>query len=200
MNNIIKEKNEEMDKWCTILNEAAYKKNIVVHSDIGKTPYEAVFGILPRKEVHSVSADTTEDNGNENNPAVPVLDSPIPSKRKHEENDTPRKKLKTDINERQLNYNVKMTESRQKGPTFHTNEYVSIKIDKVDKTSPIHPNVLMGKITEVENDYAKIVTKFGKLKTYISTNRLNKCTATNITLDYTKEITFSAACRKAAEQ
>ena len=29
------------------------------------------------------------------------------------------------------------------------------------------------------DDYAKIVTKFGRLKTYISTNRLNKCTATN---------------------
>ena len=50
---------------------------------------------------------------------------------------------------------------------------VSIKIDPVDKMSPFHPNVWIGKITEVENDNAKIVTKFGRLKTYISTNRLN---------------------------
>ena len=77
---------------------------------------------------------------------------------------------------------------------------MSIKIDKVDKTSPLHPNVLIGKITEVENDYVKIVTKFGRLKTFISTNRLNKCTATNIVFDYGKEITFSTACKKAAEQ
>ena len=104
------------------------------------------------------------------------------------------------INERQLNYNSKMKESRKRGPKFNVDEYVSIKIDPVDKISPHHPNVLIGKITEVENDYAKIVTKFGRLKTYISTNRLNKCTATNIQLDFSTEITFSAACKKAAQQ
>ena len=27
MNNILKEKQQPMNKWCTILNEAAYKKN-----------------------------------------------------------------------------------------------------------------------------------------------------------------------------
>ena len=75
---------------------------------------------------------------------------------------------------------------------------VSIKIDPVDKISPLHPNVLIGKITEVENDYAKIVTKFGRLKTYISTNRLNKCTEANIQLEFSTEITFSA--RKTVEQ
>ena len=66
-----------------------------------------------------------------------------------------------------------MKESRKRGPKFHVDEYVSIKIDSVDKFSPLHPNVLIGTITEVENDYTKIVTKFGRLKTYISTNRLN---------------------------
>ena len=95
------------------------------------------------------------------------------------------------INERQLNYNSKMKESRKRGPKFNVDEYVSIKIDPVDKISPHNPNVLIGKITEVENDYAKIVTKFGRLKTYISTN---------IQLDFSREITFSAACKKAAGQ
>ena len=93
-----------------------------------------------------------------------------------------------------------MKESTKKAPKFHADEFVCIKIDRVDKTSPLHPNVLIGKIIEVENDYAKIVTKFRRLKTNISMNRLNKCTTTNINLDYTKEITFSAACRKVAEQ
>ena len=65
-----------------------------------------------------------------------------------------------------------MKESRKRGPRFHVDEYVSIKIDPVDKFSPLHPNVLIGKITEAENDYTiKIVTKFGRLKTYISTNK-----------------------------
>ena len=76
-----------------------------------------------------------------------------------------------------------MKESRKRRPKFHVDEYVSIKIDPVDKISPLHLTVLIGKITEVENDYAKIVTKFGRLKTYISTKRLNKYTATNIQLD-----------------
>ena len=93
-----------------------------------------------------------------------------------------------------------MKESRRKAPKFHADESVCIKIDRVHKTSPLHPNVLIGKIIEVEDDYAKIVTKFGRLKTYISMNRLNKCTTTNINQVYTKEITFSAAYRKAAEQ
>jgi len=52
----ITEKNDEEVNWCKTLSEAAYKKNIFVHSATGKSPYEAVFGILPRKEVH-VSAD-----------------------------------------------------------------------------------------------------------------------------------------------
>ena len=118
--------------------------------------------------------------------------SPNPNKRKHEENHTQRKKLKTDMNERQLNYNTKMKESRSKALKFHADEFVCIKIDRVDKTLPLYPNDLIGKIIEVEDDYAKIVTKpFGRLKTCISMNRLNKCTTTNINLDYTKEIMFS---------
>ena len=168
MKNIITKKNDEEVKWCKTLSEAAYKKNIFVHSATGKSPYETVFGILPRKEVH-VSADVKKP-GNE---STPVTDFPNLNKRKHDDNNTQRKKLKTDINERQLNYNSKMKKTRKRGPKFHVDEYVSIKIDPVDKISPLHPNVLIGKITEVENDYAKIVTKFGRLKTYISTNRLN---------------------------
>ena len=54
---------------------------------------------------------------------------------------TQRKKLKTDINERQLNYNSKMKETRKRGPKFHVDEYVSITIDPVDKISPLHPHV-----------------------------------------------------------
>ena len=65
-----------------------------------------------------------------------------------------------------------------------------LKLIQWTKFHPLHPNVIIGKITEVENDYAKIVTKFGRLKTYISTNRLNKCTATNIQLDFSTEITW----------
>ena len=198
MNNILKEKQQPMNKWCTILNEAAYKKNIANHIAIDKTPYEAVFGMLPRREVHPAGTVITVDSSKEENPAV--LDSKGTNKRKHEdEEDAQRKKLQRDITEKQTNYNTRMKQ-RRKQAAFSPDDHVSIKIDKVDKTSPLHPNVLIGKIITVENDYAKIVTKFGRVNTYISTNRLNKCTATNINFDYSKEIAFSAACKKAAEQ
>ena len=74
MKNIITKKNDEEVNWCKTLSEAAYKKNIFVHSATGKSPYEAVFGILPRKEVH-VSADV-EKLGKE---STPVTDFPNPN-------------------------------------------------------------------------------------------------------------------------
>ena len=83
---------------------------------------------------------------------------------------------------------------------FKIDEFVSIRIDKVDKTSPLHPNVLLGKVTEVDGNYAKIVTKCGIFSTYISTSRLKKCTQTSVTFNYSKEITFSAACKMAVNQ
>jgi len=46
---------------------------------------------------------------------------------------------------------------------------VSIKIDKVEKTTPLHPNMLLGKIIEIEDTgCVKIVTEFGKVNTLIS--------------------------------
>ena len=48
-----------------------------------------------------------------------------------------------------------MRESRKKKDKFKIDEFVSIKIDQVDKTSPLHKNVLFGKVTEVDNNYAK---------------------------------------------
>ena len=74
---------------------------------------------------------------------------------------------------------------------------VSIKIDKVDKTTPMHPNMLIWKITAIENSYAKVVTQFGVIKGLIAPSRLNACTATGVELNYTKEISFSGACKEA---
>ena len=115
------------------------------------------------------------------------------------------KRLK--ISENQTKYNDKMVHQSQKKATkkcsqFKVGDVVSIKIDKVDKTSVFHPNMLMGKITEIheENNYAKVETKFGKIQTLISHTRLNHCTTTNLTFDYTKEISFSSAYKNANSQ
>ena len=53
-----------------------------------------------------------------------------------------------------------MKASRGKVDKFKINDFVSIKIDKVEKTSPLYTNLLLGKVTEVENHYAKIVPTF----------------------------------------
>ena len=74
---------------------------------------------------------------------------------------------------------------------------VSIKIDKVDKKTPMHPNMLMGKITAVENGYAKVVTQFGVIQRFVETSRLQFCTATGVKLNYDKETCFSSACYEA---
>ena len=36
-----------------------------------------------------------------------------------------------------------MKESRKRGPKLHVDEYLSIKIDPVDKFSPLYANVLI---------------------------------------------------------
>ena len=90
--------------------------------------------------------------------------------------------------------------SAKKCNQFKVGDVVSTKIDRVDKTSLFHPNMLLGKITELENQYARVVTKFGIIQTLISPTRLNLCTATNLSFDYTKEITFTSACKQASIQ
>ena len=59
-----------------------------------------------------------------------------------------------------MDYNERMKKSRPKAETLNVGDYVSIKIDKVDKT-PLHPNILIGEILAFENDYAKVACKFG---------------------------------------
>ena len=135
--------------------------------------------MLPKREVHSTGTANAEESSIAENPAD--FDSQGANKRKHEKDEnTQRKRLQRERTEKQTNYNSKM-KPRRKPAAFSTDNPVSIKIEKVD-------NVLIGKIITVENDYVKIVTKFGRVKMYISTNRLNKCTATNINFDYSKEI------------
>ena len=103
------------------------------------------------------------------------------------------------IRERQSQYNegmVKQTRQLRKAPS-KIDDMVAIKIYRVDKTSPVHPNMLLGKIMEIRKDYAKIVTPQGIIKSFISFSRLYPCTSRNVTLDYCKEISFTGACKQA---
>ena len=110
-----------------------------------------------------------------------------------------RLKKRRKIQESQEKYNQKMVDSsKEQRQKFKINDLVSIKIDKVDKSTR-HPNLLMAKIVSVDSysNYVQVVTPFGRIKGAIAPNRLNHCTATNVTFNDNKEI-FSAACKEAA--
>lgn len=47
--NILKDRNESLGKWSTVLGEAAYKKNTTLHRAINKVLSQVVFSMLPRK-------------------------------------------------------------------------------------------------------------------------------------------------------
>ena len=58
------------------------------------------------------------------------------------------------IRERQSQYNeemVKQTRQSRK-PPYEIDDVVAIKIDRVNKTSPVHPNTLLRKIMEIRKD------------------------------------------------
>ena len=107
--------------------------------------------------------------------------------------------MRTEANSHQMVYNETMNKSRQKAKTFNVGDYVSIKIDKVDKTQ-LHPNVLIEEILAFENDYAKVACKFGIISTLISPAKLVKCQATDIVISKDKSITFTKACKLAINQ
>lgn len=51
----------------------------------------------------------------------------------------------------------------------------------------MHPNLLLGKVIDAQNNYVQVVTPFGCIKGLIAPTRLFPCTATNVKLDYEKE-------------
>ena len=190
---------QNVKKWCEKVAEAAYTRNISYHRTIKMTPYEAVYGIKAHREVlHSQISESDQE---------------LPHKETHPDAyedlnecevqlEQPQKRQKlTENQEKYNNEMIKQTEKRneQSKNKFKVGDMVLIKIDWVDKTSPLHSNLLLRKIEEIVNSYARIVTKFGRINTLISPIRLYPCSVTtqNIELDYSTELTFSAACKRA---
>ena len=62
---------------------------------------------------------------------------------------------------------------------------MALKINKMEMETPLHQNVLLAQIVELEGDCAKIITKCG----FITSNRLSKLKKNNILFDNSKEIT-----------
>ena len=61
-------------------------------------------------------------------------------------------------------YHQQTRKQAQKQPKFKISDMVAIKINKVDKINPFHPNMLLGQIIEIEESgYVRIVTEYGKV-------------------------------------
>ena len=82
---------------------------------------------------------------------------------------------------------------KKKKKKFKLQDYVALKINKMEKETPLRPNVLLAQIEELEGDCAKIITKFG----FITTSRLSK-SETNILFHNSKEITLKRAYKMAS--
>ena len=67
---VLKERCESLGKWCFVLSEAAYKKNITEHKAISQVPYEAVFCIFPRKQM----PDATEEDHTEESEQMTTME------------------------------------------------------------------------------------------------------------------------------
>ena len=149
--------------WCKKLNEISYTRNITYHSAIKTTPHEAVYGIEPHREVLHVqqsievisdSNSTQLDKPNHN------LEQNIPNSLEVEENDLVQteehQRKRMTISENRASYNEKMVQQSKKKADkkcsqFKVEDVVSIKIKKVNKMTPFTPNMLIGKITEIDN-------------------------------------------------
>ena len=190
---IISMADKEIQKWCQYTREASYTRNISYHRAIKLSPYEAVYGIKPHREMMTSNTEESTQNQSEEENDQEATEN---------DEESPRKGQK--IVENQTKYNTDMinqTKRKQqnKQPIFKISDMVAVKIDKVDKTNPLHPNMLLGKIISVEDTgCVQIVTEYGKINTLISTSRLTPCTAMNVHLDCSCEISFSAACKKAS--
>ncbi|XP_068750736.1 uncharacterized protein [Montipora capricornis] len=185
--------NKNIERWCEYTMQASDTMKVTLHRAINTTPYEVVFGITAHRENHQNTDEDIKCQGET---------TELASGKNTLDNDQcetfERAAKRQKIREQQSQYNeemVKQTSQLRKAP-FKIDYIVAIKMDRVDKTSPVHPNMLVGKIMEIRKDYAKIVTPQGIIKGFISFSRLYPCTSRNVTVDYCKEISFTAALSK----
>lgn len=195
---IVSTADKNINKWCQYTREASYTRNISYHRAIKLSPYEAVYGIKPHREKLNEQTKERESEQEENKLEENSEKTSQPQDDEHQ----PRKRQK--ITENQTKYNAAMVnqtkrKQEKKQPKFKVADMVAVKIDKVDKTTPLHPNMLLGKVTSIEQTgFVQIVTQYGKINTLISPSRLYPCSATNVQLNYSTEISFTAACKKAS--
>ncbi|EDO41664.1 predicted protein [Nematostella vectensis] len=167
------EAHKELKRWCESTSQASYTMNITHHRAINERPYEVVFGFKANREHRNVA-----DN----------------------EDEMPGAKRQKRI-ERQEAYNQKMVEQTKRKQKFKKDDIVAIQIERPDKTSCLHPRMLIGKVVSAEeSNYCTVVTEHGRIKGTIAPNRLNHCTSSvPPRFDNDRQITFTEACKKCAQ-
>ena len=174
--------NKNIKRWCEYTMQASYTMNITLHRAINTIPYQAVFGITAHRENHQ---NTHDEDIKFQGEATELAAGKNTLDNDQCETDERAAKRQT-IREQQSQYNeemVKQTRQSRKAP-FKIDDIVAVKIDSVDKTSPVHPNMLLSKIMEIRKGYAKIISPQEIIKGFISVSRLYPCTSRNLTLDY----------------
>ena len=85
--------------------------------------------------------------------------------------------------------------AREKTAQVQSSWYGGSKNWQRQENNLLDPNMLLGKITSTEESgFVQIVTQYGKINTLISPSRLYPCSATTVQLNYSSEISFTAAC------
>ena len=80
---IISTAEKNIQKWCHYTKEVSYTRNISYHRAIKLTPYEAVYGIKPHREIMNSNAEENTQNHSqeENEQEVSGNDEEPPNKR-----------------------------------------------------------------------------------------------------------------------
>ena len=161
---------------CTL--EISHTTNITYHSAIKTTPYDATFGFKAHRETLPLPIQTIIklqriicmklQSPVQINSVSPKKQSRTkrPSSHENERSEVDsRQQKRKKIEENQAEYNQQMVHqtNKVKQAKFKEGDTVSIKIERVDKKNPLHPNMLFGKILNFSN-YATVITHFGRIK------------------------------------
>ena len=134
--------NKNIERRCEYTMQASYTMNITLHRAINTTLYEAGFRITAHRENHQNTDEDIKCQGEATELASGknTLDNFLCET-------VERAAKRQKISEGRSQYNdemVKQTRQSRKA-LYKIDDMVVIKIDRVDKTSPVHPNMLLGK-------------------------------------------------------
>ena len=142
MHTLIASTATKVSNWCKKLGEISYTRNITYHTAIKTSPYEAVYGIKPLREllqqsievIHEINSPQVEELNH--NLAQNACNSPEVEADHDLSQPEERQRKRRKISKNQEAYNQKMVQqskkkAKQKSSQFKVGDVVSIKIDSL---------------------------------------------------------------------